>query len=352
MSTPRQVGRDRAPVPRHRMTHQLESTSLRDPVSMADLIRRRSRTAGVATYHRADVGTDRRRPCDPRPARPSAGSVVLAVASVGLVATVVIAVARTGDRDPRRLGGLSRRDRRRGDRWAGPCRRHRDGARRVPRLRPAVHGAPAVTRDLGPGRAAQPRPGAHRRARGRAAGSARSSARGRGRPPGDRGDRALLRSAGCWRRPRPTTSVAAPIVDLLARDAALDRVWVGLDSGGREQVLADTGNRDRSRPRSIVTTLVRMPGDVPARWVRAHDPRRPDRAASERPPADGDVCRIKIETGGTVFGSLWARPADGEPRPRQEATRLLSLGRRPDGPRPPPRPTPPGGDQRRGGAAR
>jgi two-component system sensor histidine kinase KdpD len=120
-----------------------------------------------------------------------------------------------------------------------------------------------------------------------------------------------------------TTSVAAPIVGLLARDAALDRVWVGLDSGGREQVLADTGSGPFPAA-TIVMTLVRMPGDVPARWVRAHAA-TPRQVGSDRPPADGDVLRIKIETGGTVFGSLWAiRTVDGE-TPGQEATRLLAL---------------------------
>src|SRR3954447_23235564 len=119
-----------------------------------------------------------------------------------------------------------------------------------------------------------------------------------------------------------TTSVAAPIVELLARDAALDRVWIGLDSGGREHILADTGSGSVPAA-TIVTTLVRMPDDVPARWVRAHAPTsRPgplDRAGA------GDVLRIKIETGGTPFGSLWAtRTTDGE-APSDEVTRLLSL---------------------------
>ncbi|MFL5672399.1 MAG: DUF4118 domain-containing protein [Chloroflexota bacterium] len=120
-----------------------------------------------------------------------------------------------------------------------------------------------------------------------------------------------------------TTSVAAPIVDLLSRDAGLERVWIGLDSGGREHVLADTGSGAVPTP-TIITTLVRMPGDVPARWIRAHAPTsRPSTA--ERAAAIGDVLRIKVETGGTVFGSLWAtRTVDGE-TPSEEATRLLSL---------------------------
>src|SRR3954447_3438988 len=120
-----------------------------------------------------------------------------------------------------------------------------------------------------------------------------------------------------------TTSVAAPIVALLARYAVLDRVWIGLDGGGREQVLVDTGSGPLPAA-TIVTTLARMPEDVPARWVRAHAPTgRP--AAAERPPTAGDLLRVKIETGGTTFGTLsavWA--GDGEP-PGPEATQLLAL---------------------------
>src|SRR4051812_311688 len=120
-----------------------------------------------------------------------------------------------------------------------------------------------------------------------------------------------------------TTSVAAPIVDLLARDPALERVWIGLDSGGREHVLADTGSGPVPAA-TIITTLVRMPGDVPARWIRAHAA-TPRSATADRGATTGDVLRIRIETGGTVFGSLWAtRTADGE-APSEEATRLLSL---------------------------
>ncbi|MFL5674029.1 MAG: DUF4118 domain-containing protein [Chloroflexota bacterium] len=120
-----------------------------------------------------------------------------------------------------------------------------------------------------------------------------------------------------------TTSVAAPIVDLLARYAVLDRVWIGLDGGGREQVLVDTGSGPLPAA-TIVTTLARMPEDVPARWVRAHAPTgRP--AAAERPPTAGDLLRVKIETGGTTFGTLSAVWAGGGEPPGPEATQLLAL---------------------------
>jgi two-component system sensor histidine kinase KdpD len=118
-------------------------------------------------------------------------------------------------------------------------------------------------------------------------------------------------------------TVAGAIVERLARDAGLERVWIGLDGGPHERVLADTGTGPAPNP-TIVTTLVRMPGDEPAHWIRAHDPHgrspSPDRATSE-----GDVVRIRIETGGTVFGWLWGVKPAGSEVPDPEATRLLSL---------------------------
>ncbi|HEX6867494.1 MAG TPA: DUF4118 domain-containing protein, partial [Candidatus Limnocylindrales bacterium] len=87
-----------------------------------------------------------------------------------------------------------------------------------------------------------------------------------------------------------TTAVADPIVDLLARDATLDRVWITLDAGGREQVLADTGSGPPPGA-TIVTTLARMPDDVPARWVRAHAP-APRSGGGDRPAVRGEVLRI------------------------------------------------------------
>jgi two-component system, OmpR family, sensor histidine kinase KdpD len=120
-----------------------------------------------------------------------------------------------------------------------------------------------------------------------------------------------------------TEAVARAIVDRLARDAGLGRVWIGLDGGSRERILADTG--DGTLPAAaIVTTLVRTPGDEPARWVRAHE-RVPQATGAARQTSDGDLIRVRIETGGSAFGSLWAVKPAGSPVPDPEATRLLSL---------------------------
>jgi two-component system sensor histidine kinase KdpD len=120
-----------------------------------------------------------------------------------------------------------------------------------------------------------------------------------------------------------TAAVADAIVRLIAHDASLERVWIGLEAAGREQTLADTGLGPVPMA-PIVTTLVRVPGDMPTRWVRAHDPVARG-GTSDRPQADSDVFRVKIETAGTVFGSVWALQPAGGMAPGQEATRLLAL---------------------------
>jgi two-component system, OmpR family, sensor histidine kinase KdpD len=126
-----------------------------------------------------------------------------------------------------------------------------------------------------------------------------------------------------------TESVAGQIVARLADDAALERVWIGLEGGPHERILADTGSGPVPSP-PVLLTLVRAPGDEPARWIRAHEP-QVRAGAPARPGRDGDVIRIKIETGGTVFGSIWGlkrtATTDGTARPGPDpaATRLLSL---------------------------
>ena len=120
-----------------------------------------------------------------------------------------------------------------------------------------------------------------------------------------------------------TETVAGAIVERLARDTDLERVWIGLDGGARERILADTGTGPVPSA-NILTTLVRTPGEEPARWVRAHDTHGRG-STSVRQMTDGDIIRIRVETAGTAFGSLWAVKAAGTGVPGQESTRLLSL---------------------------
>jgi two-component system, OmpR family, sensor histidine kinase KdpD len=119
------------------------------------------------------------------------------------------------------------------------------------------------------------------------------------------------------------TDVGDQIVETLAREARLERAWIDLEGAPRDRILADTGSGPLPS-QALVTTLARTPGDGPARWVRAHDPL----ARRGSAPADAgarEVVRVKIETGGVVYGSIWgSRPSKlGAPDP--EMTRLLSL---------------------------
>ena len=125
-----------------------------------------------------------------------------------------------------------------------------------------------------------------------------------------------------------TTSLeeAAPaIVERLARDAAMDRVWIGRVAGARERTIADTEAGAPAPAAVTVSTLVRTAGDEPARWVRSHVP------AGERPHgqdpgmARSVLYRVRMEADGTVRGSVWATRARSAGEPAHEETRLLAL---------------------------
>lgn len=125
-----------------------------------------------------------------------------------------------------------------------------------------------------------------------------------------------------------TESVADQLVERLEHDAELERVWVGLDGAPRERILADTGVGPP--PGSAISlTLVRTPGEEPARWVRSHDAhnRTVPRAIGQgtTPALSGNVLRVRIETGGSVFGSVWAIAPTSVVVPGPTVTRLLSL---------------------------
>jgi two-component system sensor histidine kinase KdpD len=128
---------------------------------------------------------------------------------------------------------------------------------------------------------------------------------------------------------------AAPLVaERLVAEADLQRVWIVNDRGARTRVVADTGGGSPIPVSSIVTTLVRTPGDAPARWVRAHEPRAPEASrtpeASRGPDApramtSGPVVRVRMEADGVAIGSLKAVLRPGAAEPDRVTTRLLSL---------------------------
>ena len=120
-----------------------------------------------------------------------------------------------------------------------------------------------------------------------------------------------------------TAEVALPIAERIVREASLQRVWIALDGGSRERILADTRSGPVPAP-AVVTTLARTMGDEPARWVRAHGASQ-GRWSATRQGSDGTVVRVKIEAGETVFGFISGMLRPGADLPDHEATRLLSL---------------------------
>jgi two-component system sensor histidine kinase KdpD len=110
----------------------------------------------------------------------------------------------------------------------------------------------------------------------------------------------------------------AAVADLLRGEASLSRVWIALGSDdAEERTAADTG--DGAPPStSIHNTLQRVPGEVPARWRRVHEPGRRLRRG------DGSLVRVRIQAGDTKLGSIWGVRNRGAGLPGRTATRLLS----------------------------
>ncbi|MEO8230318.1 MAG: ATP-binding protein [Chloroflexota bacterium] len=126
-----------------------------------------------------------------------------------------------------------------------------------------------------------------------------------------------------------TTSLedsAPAIVERLARDAVMDRVWIGRVAGTRERTIADTEAGTPAPAALTVSTLVRTPGDEPSRWVRSHVPAN-ERPAGQDPSVARSVAlfRVRMEADGTVRGSVWASRARTAGDPAREETRLLAL---------------------------
>jgi two-component system sensor histidine kinase KdpD len=142
-----------------------------------------------------------------------------------------------------------------------------------------------------------------------------------------------------------TGSILPVIAERLTRDVPLDRVWVTLETPAIDRTIADSGSGPLPAT-PVVTTLVRMPGDEPARWVRAHDPsaRRdgaaagsagagasltawpgaPGSSATARGRA-GSVIRVKMETAGILMGSLWGSTSGPAAGLDAAGTRLMAL---------------------------
>jgi two-component system sensor histidine kinase KdpD len=123
---------------------------------------------------------------------------------------------------------------------------------------------------------------------------------------------------------------AAPqVIRRLVESGGLDRIWIVRDRPGigGPRVVADTAAGEPVPTSPIVVSLVRTPGDEPARWVRAHEPhadggsgRRVGAAAAGRP-----IVRVRMEADGVAIGGLKATLRGDLREPDRTTTRLLSL---------------------------
>jgi two-component system, OmpR family, sensor histidine kinase KdpD len=120
----------------------------------------------------------------------------------------------------------------------------------------------------------------------------------------------------------PTIDAAAEeILGRLLGQTGLQRIWIAFGAApGEERLIADSGPPGPSPESAAAITpwvLVRMPGDEPAEWIRAH----------EGSVAAGSVAifRVLIEADGETLGSLWGSGPEADGLPGRGATRGLSL---------------------------
>jgi two-component system, OmpR family, sensor histidine kinase KdpD len=120
----------------------------------------------------------------------------------------------------------------------------------------------------------------------------------------------------------PTIDAAAEeILGWLIGQTGLERIWIAFGATpGEEYLIADSGPPGPSPESAAAITpwaLVRMPGDEPAEWIRAH----------EGSVAAGSVAifRVLIEADGETLGSLWGSGPEADGLPGRGATRGLSL---------------------------
>ena len=123
-----------------------------------------------------------------------------------------------------------------------------------------------------------------------------------------------------------TTAVLQDIADVLHRESDAVALWIALGTGdAAERVAAEAGSPHPTGTAVLHWSLRRMPGDVPAQWVRIH---AGSGARAPEPKGDAttalDTFRVRIESSTRSFGSIWATRDRRRGLPDRSATRLLS----------------------------
>ena len=127
---------------------------------------------------------------------------------------------------------------------------------------------------------------------------------------------AVTRALASTRRAR---EALPPIIERLAAETRMSRLWIGLGSTtAQEQVAADSGMGSLPEPGQVFV-LRRTPDERRPEWVRINQPGRTAmRKATEQ------LYRVAISAEKEEIGSLWAvRTVDAGP-PQAEESRLLA----------------------------
>ena len=137
----------------------------------------------------------------------------------------------------------------------------------------------------------------------------------------EREARALFRLSRALATRDTTPAVLPEVCGYLREETSLERVWITIGSDdSSERVAADSAAAD-ARPAlpRILHTLRRMPGDLPAEWVRVHLP-----DARARADQQFETYRVRCEAQGLRFGSIWGLRSKDLPDPERTETRLLA----------------------------
>lgn len=118
-------------------------------------------------------------------------------------------------------------------------------------------------------------------------------------------------------------TAGAGIAERLVRDAGLERAWIVADHGARTTLIADSRPGEPLPTSPFATSLVRTPGDQPAKWIRSHEANVGGRAGATT--AATQLLKIRMDADDETMGWLKAQRAAEAGLPSREETRLLAL---------------------------